>query len=68
MFPLIPLIITGISFTTVHAVLAWYALIREGTAGTALVFCALAAVNACSTGIISLLEPGEIPAGKPRQS
>lgn len=71
MFPLIPLLITGISFTSVHAALAWYALLKEGIAGTALVFCALAAVNACSTGIIvtgSLLEPGGIPAGKPRQS
>ena len=69
--PLIPLLITGIFFTSVHAVLAWYALLKEGIAGTALTFCALAAVNACSTGIIvtgSLLEPGEIPAGKPRQS
>ena len=68
MFPLISFLIAGISFTSVHAVLAWYALLEEGIAGTALVFCALAVVNACSTGIISLLEPGEIPAGKPRQS
>lgn len=51
--PLAPVLVLGVFFTTVHMALAWYAILLEGIAESALIFIALATINACSTGIIA---------------
>jgi hypothetical protein len=51
--PLAPVLVFGVFFTTVHRGLAWYAILLEGIAESALIFIALAALNACSTGLIA---------------
>jgi len=51
--PLAPVLVFGVFFTTVHTALAWYAVLLEGVAESALIFGALATLNACSTGIIA---------------
>ncbi len=53
MIPLAFVLVFGVFFTTVHIALAWYAILLEGVAESALIFIALATINACSTGIIA---------------
>lgn len=60
MFPLIPILVTGIFFAAAHITLAWHVALAEGALEPALVFIALAVINITSMEIIVLDEYGGV--------